>query len=137
MNITNTREKINQADCDPERLIAIFKSFDSPYCGIAAEDKFQTLPYMYFFMTDEMEITGYDYEPSIDEGKHCVAASDVECQFIMQFQINWPDSNLYYWQLETFRAYHTSRQLLFAIKPTPKRKRREHFSKIEQLRNLT
>jgi hypothetical protein len=42
-------------------------------------------------MTTEMEITGFTYEPSIHEGQHCLAASEAECDFIVQFQINWPD----------------------------------------------
>ncbi|RON40275.1 hypothetical protein BK664_06840 [Pseudomonas brassicacearum] len=92
---------------------------------------------MYFLMTTEMEITGFTYEPSIHEGQNCVAASEAECDFIVQFQINWPGSNPYYWQLETYRAYHKARQALFEIKQSPKKKHREHMAKIELLRNLT
>lgn len=137
MNITKPHENINRTDCDPEKLAAILKAFHSPYCGIATEDKFHNPPYMYFLMTTEMEITGFTYEPSILVGQNCVAASEAECDFIVQFQINWPDSNPHYWQLETYRAYHKARQALFEIKQSPKRKRREHMAKIERLRNLT
>lgn len=139
MNTTNTHENNTCNDCDPEKLAAILKAFNSPYCGIAEEDKFRP-PYDYFLMTSEMEITGIAgiaVHPSIQEGQYCVAASEAECNFIVQFQINWPDSNLHYWQLETFRAYHKARQALFEIKQSPKKKRREHTAKVELLRNLT
>lgn len=137
MNITKSHESNNQTDCDPEKLAATLKAFHSPYCAVATEHTFHTPPYMYFLMTTEMEITGFTYEPSIQEGQHCVAASEAECDFIVQFQINWPDSNPYYWQLETYRAYYKARQALFEIKQTPKKKRREHMAKIEALKNLT
>ncbi|MNJ58679.1 hypothetical protein D3C77_543270 [compost metagenome] len=88
-------------------------------------------------MTTEMEITGFTYEPSIQDGQHCVAASETECDFIVQFQLNWPNSNPHYWQLEIFRAYYKARQALFGIKEDyPKKKLREHKAKIEILRNL-
>lgn len=124
--------------CNPEKLAAILNAFRSPYCGIATEAEPYKLHQMYFLMTTEMEITGFTYEPSIHEGQHCVAASEAECDFIVQFQINWPGSNPYYWQLETYRVYHKARQDLFDIKQIyPKKKRREHMAKIERLRNLT
>ena len=124
--------------CTPEKLAAILYAFRSPYCGIATEAEFYKPHQLYFQMTTEMEITGFTYEASIQEGQHCVAASETECDFIVQFQINWPDSNPYYWQLECYRAYHKARQALFEIMQShPKRKRREHMAKIERLRNLT
>jgi len=137
MNITieNTSKSCN--NCDPLELLAILNAFRSPYCGIASEAEPYKSPQSYFLMTTEMEITGFTYEPSIKEGQHCVAASDTECDFIVQFQINWPGSNPSYQQLETFRAYHKARQALFDIKQDyPKKKHREHKSKIEILRNL-
>jgi hypothetical protein len=123
--------------CNPEKLAAILNAFRSPYCGIATEAAPYKPHQMYFLMTNEMEITGFTYEPSIHEAQNCVAASEAECDFIVQFQINWPDSNPHYWQLETYRAYHKARQALFEIKKSPKRKRREHMTNIERLRNLT
>lgn len=124
--------------CNPEKLAAILNAFRSPFCGIATETESYKPHQLYFLMTTEMEITGFTYEASIQEGQHCVAASETECDFIVQFQINWPDSNPYYWQLESYRAYHKARQALFEIKQShPKRKRREHMAKIERLRNLT
>lgn len=124
--------------CTPEKLAAILTAFRSPYCEIATEAAYYKPHQMYFLMTTEMEITGFTYDASIQEGQYCVAASETECDFIVQFQINWPDSNPYYWQLESYRAYHKARQALFEIKQShPKRKRSEHMAKIERLRNLT
>ena len=138
MNIAISQENSNRTDCDPEKLAAILNAFLSPYCGIATEAEPYKVHQMYFLMTNEMEITGFTYEPSIHEGQHCVAASEAECDFIVQFQINWPGTNPYYWQLETYRTYHKARQDLFDIKQIyPKKKRREHMAKIERLRNLT
>ncbi len=92
---------------------------------------------MYFLMTNELEITGCTYEPSIQDGQHCVAASDSECDFILQFQINWPNCNPSYSQLEIFRSYYKAREAMFKIKQGhPKKKRREHIAKVEILRNL-
>lgn len=125
-------------NCTPEKLAAIVYAFRSPYCGIAAEADNYKQHQMYFLMTTEMEITGYTYEPSIKEGQYCVAASETECEFIVQFQLNWPKSNPYYWQLETYRAYHKARRELFAIKQgQPMKNNRDHSAKIELLRNLT
>ncbi|HDS0929683.1 MULTISPECIES: hypothetical protein [unclassified Pseudomonas] len=122
----------------PEKLAAIVYAFRSPYCGIAVEADNYKQHQMYFLMTTEMEITGYTYEPSIKEGQYCVAASETECEFIVQFQLNWPKSNPYYWQLETYRAYHKARRELFAIKQgQPMKNSRDHSAKIELLRNLT
>jgi hypothetical protein len=137
MNIAKAHENINHDDCVPEKLAAILKAFHSPYCAIATKDKFDNPPYMYFLMTTEMEITGFTYEPFIYEGQYCVAASEAECDFIVQFQINWPDSNPYYQQLEIYRLYHKARKALLEIKQSPKKKRREHMAKVELLRNLT
>lgn len=138
MKIKKTLDNNNETDFASEKIVAILKAFHSPYCAIAMEDNFHALPYMYFLMTTEMEITGFTYEPSIQEGQHCVAASEAECDFIVQFQINWPGTNPCYWQLETYRAYHKARKDLFDIKKNyPKKKRREHMAKIERLRNLT
>lgn len=137
MNIIKPNDNTSLTDFDPIKLAAILKAFHSPYCAIATEDKFHTLPYMYFTMTNEMEITGFTYEPAIFEGQHCVAASEAECDFIVQFQINWPGSNPHYWQLEIYREYRKARQALFEIKQSHlKKKRREHMTKIELLRNL-
>ncbi len=137
MNITKPHPDIDYTDCAPRKIEAILKAFQSPYCAIVVDDNFHASQYMYFLMTTDMEITGITYEPSIQEGQHCVAASEAECDFILQFQINWPDSNQYYWQLEIYRTYHKARQALFDIKKSyPKKKRREHMAKIEQLRNL-
>ncbi|MEX5490561.1 hypothetical protein Q9323_18425 [Pseudomonas fulva] len=123
--------------CDPEMLAAIINAFCSPYCKIATKGEPYKHPQMYFIMTTGMEITGFTYEPSIKEGQYCVAASEAECEFIVQFQINWPGSNPYYWQLETYRAYREARQALYKIKSDyPKKKRREHMDKISILRNL-
>jgi hypothetical protein len=128
----NTCENYN-----PVNLPAIVKAFLSPYCGITGEAEPYKSHQMYFLMTTEMEITGFTYEPFIQEGQHCVAASETECEFIVQFQNNWPDCNPYYRQLETYRAYHKARQALFEIKQSyPKKKRREHMAKIERLRNI-
>lgn len=92
---------------------------------------------MYFLMTNELEITGCTYEPSIQDRQHCVAASDSECDFILQFQINWPNCNPSYSQLEIFRSYYKAREAMFKIKQGhPKKKRREHIAKVEILRNL-
>lgn len=122
----------------PEKLAAIVYAFRSPYCGIAVEADNYKQHQMYFLMTTEMEITGYTYEPSIKEGQYCVAASETECEFIVQFQLNWPKSNPYYWQLETYRAYHKARRELFAIKQgQPMKNSRDNSAKIELLRNLT
>lgn len=137
MNIAKSQENTNRTDCDPEKLAEILNAFLSPYCGIATEAEPYKVHQMYFLMTNEMEITGFTYEPSTHEGQNCVAASEAECDFIVQFQINWPDSNPYYWQLEIFRAYHKARKALFEIKQSPKKKRREHMAKVELLRNLT
>ncbi|UVL79340.1 hypothetical protein LOY24_04160 [Pseudomonas putida] len=124
-------------NCDPAKLPATVQAFLSPFCGITGEAEAYKFPQMYFLMTPEMEITGFTYEPSIQEGQHCVAASETECEFIVQFQINWPGSNPHYQQLEAFRAYHKARQALYEIRGDyPKKKHREHKAKIETLRNL-
>lgn len=139
LNIMNSTNHSNNSchTCNPEKLNAILNAFRSPYCGIAIEAEPYKLHQMYFLMTPEMEVTGFTYEPSIQEGQYCVAASETECDFIVQFQINWPNSSLHYSQLENFRAYHKARQALFMIKEDyPKKKRREHKAKIEILRNL-
>lgn len=137
MNSTKQHSNDASSTCNPEMLAAIINAFRSPYCEIASEAEPYKSPQMYFLMTTEMEITGYTYEPSIKEGQHCVAASETECDFIWQFQINWPDSNPNYQQLEIYRAYYKARQALFEIKQDyPKKKRREHKAKIETLRNL-
>jgi hypothetical protein len=136
MNIKKLNNNTNPTDFDSIKLAAILKAFHSPYCAIATEDKFHTLPFIYFTMTNEMEITGFTYEPSILEGQHCVAASEAECDFIVQFQINWPGSNPHYLQLEIYREYRKARQALFEIEHIPKRKRREHMAKIEKLMKL-
>lgn len=136
MNMAKLDGKTHLAGFDSEKLVAIFKAFHSPYCAIATEDKFHNLPYMYFTMTIDMEITGWTYEPSLGE-EFCVAASEAECDFIGHYQLNWPGSNPDYCQLEIYRAYRKARQSLFEIKPIPKKKRREHMAKIEALRNLT
>lgn len=133
----NNPKNISSDTCNPENLGAILNAFRSPYCGIATDAEPYKLHQMYFLMTTEMEITGCTYEPFIKEGQHCIAASDNECEFIVQFQINWPGSNPSYWQLETYRAYHKARQALFEIKQNhPKKKLREHKAKIELLRNI-
>lgn len=138
MNSTNHNSSNTCNTCNPEKLTAILNAFRSPYCEIATEDAPYKPHQMYFLMTTEMEITGFTYEPCIQEGQHCVAGSETECEFIVQFQNNWPGCNPYYWQLETYRAYHKARQALFEIKQShPKKKRREHTAKIELLRNLT
>lgn len=133
-SIQNSSKSCNT--CDPLKLSAVLNAFRSPYCGIASEAEPYKSPQSYFLMTTEMEITGFTNEPSIQEGQYCVAASDTECNFIVQFQINW-NSNPNYQQLEIFRAYHKARQALFNIKNDyPKKKHREHKAKIETLRNL-
>lgn len=137
MNSKNFDRNNTCNNCNPANLPAIVQAFLSPFCGITGEAEPYKFPQMYFLMTPEMEITGFTYEPSIQEGQHCVAASETECDFIVQFQTNWPNSSLHYSQLETFRAYHKARQALFMIKEDyPKKKRREHMAKIEILRNL-
>lgn len=134
MNSTIQKPSKSCNICDPLKLSAILNAFRSPYASEAEPYK---SPQSYFLMTTEMEITDFTNEPSIKEGQHCVAASDTKCNFIVQFQINWPGSNPNYQQLETFRAYHKARQALFDIKQDyPKKKHREHKAKIEILRNL-
>lgn len=92
---------------------------------------------MYFLMTNDLEITGCTYDPTIQDGQHCVAASESECDFILQFLINWPKCYPTYSQLETFRNYYKARESIFNIKQDyPKKKRRDHMAKIEILRNL-
>ncbi|WP_409259733.1 hypothetical protein [Pseudomonas sp. KCJK9009] len=132
--------KINNAnctDCTPEKLSAIAYAFRSSYCAINTEPDIYRQHQMYFLMTNQLEITGCTYEPSIQDGQHCVAASDSECDFILQFQINWPNCNPSYSQLEIFRSYYKAREAMFKIKQGyPKKKRREHIAKVEILRNL-
>jgi len=132
----NTKNLDNSHNCDTAKLPATVQAFLSPFCNTTGETAYKS-PQMYFLMTSEMEITGFTYEPSIQEGQYCVAASETECEFIVQFQINWPGSNPHYQQLEAFRTYHKARQALYEIKGDyPKKKRREHEAKIEILRNL-
>lgn len=136
MNTSKT-DDTKSKNYTPEKLAAIVNAFRSPYCGIAVTAGTYKQHQMYFFMTEELEITGCTYEPSIQDGQHCVAASDSECDFILQFQINWPNCNPTFSQLEIFRNYHKAREAIFNIKQDyPKKKRRDHMVKVETLRNL-
>lgn len=135
MNIAKAQENIAKPDCEHEKLAAVLKAFNSPYCAIAPEVKFHDYPYMYFRMDSETKIIDVVFDPLPFEGEICVAASDDDCNFIAQFQINWPNSNPYYWQLETYRAYQKAKRALFEIQQIPKKKRREHLAKIESFRN--
>lgn len=134
MNIAKAPENVAKPACNSEELAAVLKAFNSPYCTIAPEDKFYKSPYMYFTMNSEMKISGVTSDPIPLEGEICVAASGDDCIFIAKFQINWPKSDIYYWQLETYRAYEKARQALFEIQQVPKKKRREHLEKIESFR---
>lgn len=121
----------------PDKIEAIVRALQSPYCDFADDESFFDTPQLYFLMTTELEILGVTDNPSDEIEGYCVAANDHDFDFIIGFKKNWEDVNPYFWELEIYRAYYRARSNLYNIRRSyPENSIHQHSKKIDNIKRL-
>jgi hypothetical protein len=134
MKKTSTRTKTHYT---LERIEAIVRALQSPYCDFAEGESFSDTSELYFRMTTELEILGITDEPFDSGEDYCVAANDHDLDFITEFEKNWPGTNPRFWELETYRKYYRARMSLWDIqRDYPENCTLERSKKINNLKRL-
>lgn len=120
-----------------DKIEAIVRALQSPYCDFAKDESFSDTPQLYFRMTTELEILGITDEPFDNGEDYCVAANDHDLDFIIEFEKNWPGANPHFWELETYRMYFRARMRLYDIqREYPENCILERSKKIDNLKRL-
>jgi hypothetical protein len=121
----------------PEKIEAIVRALQSPYCDFAEDESFFDTPEVYIRMTTELEILGITDEPFDTGEDYCVAANQHDFDFIIEFEKNWPGANPHFWELEIYRKYYRARMNLYDIRREyPENCILERSKKIDKLKHL-
>ena len=121
----------------PDKIEAIVRALQSPYCDFAEDESFFDTPQLYFRMTTELEILGITDEPFDTGEDYCVAASEHDFDFIIEFEKNWPGANPHFWELEIYRTYYRARMNLYDIRRGhPENCIHDAHKKIDNLKRL-
>jgi len=121
----------------PDKIEAIVRALQSPYCDFAEDQSFFDTPQLYFRMTTELEILGITDEPLDTFEEYCVAANEHDLDFIIEFEKNWPGANPHFWELEIYRTYYKARMNLYDIRRGyPENSIHDAHKKIDNLKRL-
>jgi len=123
--------------CEPAKFSATIKALRSPYCALTEDDEEYNYPFLYFLMTNELEILGITDDP-LDAGEHhCVAICEHEFVFIVEYGKIWGGAKPHYWELEIYRTYYKARMRLYDIVTSHTTDcSTQHEDKMTQLLNL-